>query len=57
MPTYKMIFRKPEPLGTLDIMEDYCEAKNRDEASKIFESRHGVERVVAGPIKVENRPS
>lgn len=55
MPTYKMIFRKPEPPGTLEIMEDFCEAKDRNEAAKIFEQRHGVERVVAGPIKVENR--
>jgi len=57
MPTYKMIFRKPEPPGTLEIMEDFCEAKDRNEAADIFEKRHGVERVVAGPIKVENRPS
>lgn len=55
MPTYKMVFRKPEPPGTLDIMEDYCEAKTREEAQKIFESRHGPERIVAGPIKVESR--
>ncbi len=57
MNTYRMIFRKPEPPGTLEIMDDYCEANTREEAQKIFESRHGVERVVAGPIKVDRRPS
>lgn len=51
MATWRMILRKPEP-GTLDIMEDRCEAKNAEEASKIFNDRHGPGRVVAGPFKV-----
>jgi hypothetical protein len=54
MPTYKMILRKAEPPGTLAVEEDFCEAKSRDEAQKIFEERHGNGRVVAGPMKVEN---
>ena len=53
MPTYRMIFRKPEPPGTLELMDDFVEAKNMEEAKRIFEERHGVGRVVAGPIKVD----
>ncbi len=53
MPTYKMVLRQAEPAGTLAVMEDTCEAKNRDEAAKIFEERHGVKRIVAGPFLVE----
>jgi len=54
MPTYKMILRKAEPAGTLAVVEDFCEAKSREEAQKIFEERHGNGRTVAGPMKVEN---
>jgi hypothetical protein len=54
MPTYKMILRQAEPPGTLAVEEDFCEAKNREEAQKIFEERHGAGRTVAGPMKVEN---
>ncbi len=53
MATWKMILRKAEPPGTLAIETDTCEAANKDEASKIFEERHGVGRVVAGPLLVE----
>jgi NADH:ubiquinone oxidoreductase subunit B-like Fe-S oxidoreductase len=55
MPTYKMIFRDAENPNTSDlhIIEDFCEAKTREEARQIFEDRHGVKYVVAGPIKVE----
>ncbi len=52
MHTYHIIFRKPEPVGTLEIAEDFCEAKNREEAQKIFEERHGQGLVVAGPNRV-----
>lgn len=52
MATWKMILRRPEP-KTLAIMEDRCEAKTAEEASKIFTDRHGPGRVVAGPFKVE----
>lgn len=52
MATYKMILRKPEPPNSMAIMEDTCEAKNMEEARKIFEERHGNQRNVAGPIKV-----
>lgn len=53
MPTWKMILRKAEPPGTLAVEVDYCEAEKKEEASKIFEERHGVGRVVAGPMIVE----
>jgi hypothetical protein len=56
MPTYKMIFRDAENPNTSDlhIIEDFCEAANKNEASRIFEERHGVKYIVAGPIKVED---
>lgn len=54
MYTYKIIMRKSEPVGTLEIFEDQCEAKNREEAQKIFEERHGTGYVVAGPNRVPN---
>jgi hypothetical protein len=54
MPTYKIILRKPEPVGTLAVMEDFCEAKNREQATEIFLERHGPGRVVAGPLKVDD---
>jgi hypothetical protein len=59
MPTYKMILRDAENPNTSDlhIIEDFCEAANRDEASEIFTQRHGVKYVVAGPIKVESAPT
>jgi hypothetical protein len=49
-----MVFRDAENQTTSDlhVFEDFCEAKNRDEASKIFTERHGTKNVVAGPIKV-----
>ena len=53
MPTYKIILRKPEPVGTLAVMEDFCEAKSQEQAQQIMTDRHGVGRVVAGPFKVE----
>lgn len=54
MATWKMILRKAEPPGTLAIETDVCEAATKEEASKIFEERHGVGRVVAGPMLVES---
>lgn len=53
MAKYRMILRKAEPKGTLEIMEDFCEAKTQEEARKIFEERHGLGRVVSGPTKVK----
>lgn len=53
MATWKMVLRKAEPVGTLAIETDTCEAPNKAEAAKIFEERHGVGRVVAGPMLVE----
>ena len=53
MATWKMILRKAEPPGTLAIEADTCEADNKEEQTKIFEARHGVGRVVAGPMLVE----
>lgn len=54
-----MILRDAENPNTSDlhIIEDFCEAANRDEASEIFTQRHGVKYVVAGPIKVESAPT
>lgn len=57
MPYYRWIMRKAEPPGTLEITDDYCEAKNKDEAKDIFEGRHGPERTVAGPVKVDSIPA
>ena len=54
MATWKMILRKAEPPGTLAIEVDFCEADKKEDAAKIFEERHGVGRVVAGPMLVEN---
>jgi hypothetical protein len=53
MATWKMILRKAEPPGTLAVEADFCEAEKKEEAAKIFEERHGVGRVVAGPMLVE----
>ena len=52
MYTYEIILRKKEPVGTLEMFKDTCVAKNREEATKIFEERHGVGYVIAGPNKV-----
>ena len=52
MYTYRIIMRKPEPVGTLEMFEDRCEAKNRDEADRIFAERHGRGFVVSGPDRV-----
>lgn len=54
MPTFKIILRDAENPGTsqLHVIEDTCEAKNKEEATKIFEARHGVKNVVAGPMKL-----
>jgi len=51
MATWKIILRKAEPLGTLEIEVDTCEAPTLEDARKIFEERHGVGRVVSGPMK------
>lgn len=52
MQTYEIIVRKREPVGTLEMLRDTCQAANRDEAQKIFEERHGQGFVVAGPNKI-----
>jgi hypothetical protein len=52
MHTYEIIVRKKEPVGTLEMIRDTCQAKDRAEAQKIFEERHGHGFTVAGPNKV-----
>jgi len=54
---YQIYLRKKEPPGTLEIVEDFCDAKNRQEAQQIFEERHGFGLVVAGPNRVPDQPS
>lgn len=54
---YQIFLRKKEPVGTLEIVQDFCEAKNREEAQKIFEERHGFGLVVAGPNRVPDEPA
>lgn len=51
MITWKIILRKAEPVGTLAVEVDTCEAATQAEARQIFEARHGVGRVVAGPFR------
>jgi hypothetical protein len=51
MANWKIILRKAEPAGTLEIEVDTCEAPTQEDARKIFEERHGVGRVVSGPMK------
>ena len=53
MNTYKIIMRKKEPVGTLEMFEDFCEASTVREADQIFADRHGRGFVVAGPFKVD----
>jgi len=52
MKTYKIILRVAH--GVLEVREDTCQARNAEEAQKIFEERHGVELIVAGPLPVSN---
>ena len=52
MATYKMIIRVEA--GKSPLTQDTCEAKNKEEASKIFEERHTPARIVAGPTKVSD---
>lgn len=54
---YQIFLRKAEPVGTLEIIEDFCEAKSREEAQRIFEERHGFGRVVAGPNRIPDAQS
>jgi hypothetical protein len=57
MATWKMVLRKAEPVGTLAVEADHCEAATKAEAEKIFIERHGHGRVVAGPLLVEEAPN
>lgn len=54
MAIYKMIYRHPdnEP-NQIEVIDEYCEAKNRTEAALIFDSHHGQGRVVAGPLLID----
>ena len=52
MATYKMIIRKE--VGKAPITSDTCEARNKEEASKIFEERRTPAKIVAGPTKVSD---
>lgn len=55
MAVYKMIFRNPDNApNQLLVVDEYCEADSRNEASAIFEAHHGVRRIVAGPMLVES---
>lgn len=47
---WKIILRKT--VGELSIKEDTCEAATLNEARQIFEERHGVGLIVAGPFRV-----
>lgn len=51
MITWKIILRKAEPVGTLAVETDTCEAATLNEARQIFEARHGTGRIVAGPMR------
>lgn len=53
MATWKIILRKAEPVGTLAIETDTCEAETQEQARQIFEARHGNARTVAGPMREE----
>ena len=57
MATWKMVLRKAEPVGTLAVEADFCEAATKAEAEQIFNERHGPGRVVAGPLLVEDTPN
>lgn len=51
--TYKIIMRKKEPKGTLEMFEDTCQATTVKEADDIFAERHGRGFVVSGPYKID----
>ena len=51
MHIWKIILRKAEPVGTLAVETDTCEAATQEAARQIFETIHGVGRIVAGPFR------
>ena len=51
MNIWKIILRKAEPVGTLAVETDTCEAATQEAARQIFEAKHGVGRIVAGPFR------
>ena len=51
MHIWKIILRTAEPVGTLAVETDTCEAATQEAARQIFEAKHGVGRIVAGPFR------
>ncbi len=51
MHIWKIILRRADPVGTLAVETDTCEAATQEAARQIFEARHGVGRIVAGPFR------
>ena len=52
---YKIVLRDGDNpnTSTLHIIEKFCYANTRNEASAIFDAAHGPRYHVAGPLKVE----
>ena len=55
MAVYKMIYRDGDNQATSDlhVVEKFCQADTKTQATKIFDDLFGPKWVVAGPLKLE----